>query len=688
MFSSPSTAQYEVLQGEYSISIVILSVLVAWAAAYTALSMNERSRKSGFFHQKLWLMFAAISMGIGIWSMHFVGMSALSLPVDMHYDRVLTFFSIVPAMIASFLAFYFSSRSRRTKTSYLIAGLVMGIGISTMHYVGMAAMKMDGVIYSYHFGLFSLSVVIAVVVSCVALYVFSILQHQSERFFVRVAIGFMLGIAVSSMHFTGMAAVTFYVPIDQPLMEGIAHSMDVLFLAKSVAVSMVVLFGLFLVSSVLDRYVAHQLRYFDSLTKLPNRRLFEKNVENLSYDTLAVWHLHDLESLNRANGYTFVDEVIKETSRVLKSMKPALADLYRLDGHRFAYVARDPKEGHMLQEAMEKTAELLRQPLLVKEQQVKLETVCAFSTIGVDEQPTDLYSQVMAVLNHPTIQFQHEIIHYNPVVHTQSFAQSLIADVERAMAENELYIVYQPKVSTALKRMVGVEALLRWEHPEHGFLSPAVFIPILEKNNKMMDVTDWIIDQVCQQLQAWQTNKEHNWLVAVNIPGNYVTSPRLLQNVVERIEFYGIDPKFLELEITETSFVKTIDGAIEAVNQFREKGFGVALDDFGTGVSSLSYLKKIPISTLKIDKSFVDGVPQSEKDSAIIQSIISLGESLKLKVVVEGVETKEQVAYLTTTCNSPVIQGYYYSKPLKAHEVVEWYSSSSTSACHSPSFVD
>ncbi|PAQ16085.1 oxygen sensor protein DosP [Bacillaceae bacterium SAOS 7] len=687
MFSSPSTAQYEVLQGEYSIPIVALSVLIAWAAAYTALSMNERSRKSSFFHQNLWLVLAAISMGIGIWSMHFIGMSALSLPVHMHYDRVLTFISVVPAMIASFLAFYFSSRSRRTKTSYLVAGLVMGTGISTMHYVGMAAMKMDGVIYSYQFGLFALSVVIAVVVSCVALYVFTILQHQTERFSIRVVIALILGVAVSSMHFIGMAAVTFYVPINQSLMEGMAHSMDVSFLAKSVAASMALLFGLLLVSSVLDRYVAHQLRYFDSLTRLPNRRLFEKNVENLSYDALAVWHLHDLESLNRANGYTFVDEVIKETSRLLKSTKPTLADLYRLDGHRFAYVARDPKEGRVLQEAMEKTAELLKQPLLVKEQQVKLETVCAFSTIDVDDQSADLYSRVIAVLNHPTIQFQHEIVRYNPTIHTQSFAQSLIADVERAMAENELYVVYQPKVSTALKKMVGVEALLRWEHPEHGFLSPAVFIPILEKNNKMMDVTDWIIDQVCQQLQAWQINKEHDWLVAVNIPGNYVTSPRLLHNVVDRTGFYGVDPKYLELEITETSFVKTIDGAIEAVNHFREKGFGVALDDFGTGVSSLSYLKKIPISTLKIDKSFVDGVPQSEKDSAIIQSIISLGESLKLKVVIEGVETKEQVDYLTTTCNSPVIQGYYYSKPLKAHEVVEWYSSS-TSACHSSNFVD
>ncbi|WP_203362951.1 EAL domain-containing protein [Bacillus sp. REN10] len=673
MFSTPSTAQYEVLQGEYSLPVVILSVLIAWVAAYTSLSMNERSHKSSFFHQNLWLVFAAISMGIGVWAMHFVGMSALSLPVHMHYDRLLTFVSIVPAMVASFLALYVSSRSRRTKKTFWIAGLMMGAGISIMHYVGMAAMKMEGVIYSYNVWLWLASVLLAVLVSCVALYVFSMLQHQSERFVVRLIIALILGLAVSSMHFTGMSAITFYVPSDQPLMSGKSHLEEVLFLVKSVSVSIILLLCVFLFSSMLDRYAEHQLRYVDSLTRLPNRRGFERNVAHLPYDALAIWHLHDLESLNRAHGYTFVDELIQTTSLLFTSMKPPLTDLYRLDGHRFAYVARGAKGVQALREAMEKTAERLKQPLLVKERQVKLETVCAFSTSTDKETPAELYSQAMAVLNHPTIEFQHEIIHYNPIVHTQSFAQSLIDDVERAMAENELYVVYQPKVSTSLRRMLGVEALLRWEHPEHGFLSPGVFIPILEKHNRMMDVTDWLIDQVCQQLQAWQTNKKHDWLVAINIPGNYVTSPRLLDCVTNRMEFYGIDPKYLELEITETSFVKKIDEAIEAVNKFREQGLAVALDDFGTGVSSLSYLKKIPITTLKIDKSFIDGVPESEKDAAIIQSIISLGESLKLKVVIEGVETKEQVDYLITTCNAPVIQGYYYSKPLKPEEVPAFF---------------
>ncbi|WP_338751166.1 putative bifunctional diguanylate cyclase/phosphodiesterase [Bacillus sp. FJAT-52991] len=673
MFLTPSTAQYDVLQGEYSIPIIALSVLIAWAAAYTSLSMGERSHKSSFFHQNLWLVLAATSMGIGIWSMHFVGMNALALPVYIHYDRILIVVSILSTMLASFLAFYVSSRSRRTKKTYLITGLVMGTGISVMHYVGMAAMKMEGVIYSYDIGLSIASFLLAVFVSCVALYLFYMLQHQSERFLIRIAIALILGLAISIVCVTEMAGVTFYVPNDYLLMNGESQWMDVLFLVKSVSASIALLLCLFLFSSMLDRYAEHQLRYFDSLTKLPNRRRFERNITNFSYGALAVWHLHDLESLNRAHGYTFVDEVIQEMSHLLTSTKPPLIDLYRLDGHRFAYVARDSKGVYALQKAMERTAELLKQPILIKEQQVKLQTVCAFAISSIDEKSLDLYSQVMAVLSHPTIRFQHEIIYYDPVVHNQSFAQSIMDDVERAMAENELYVVYQPKVSTAMQKMIGVEALLRWEHPEHGFLSPAVFIPILEKHDRMMDVTDWLIDQVCQQIQAWQTNRKHNWPVAINIPGNYVTSPRLLNYLMGRMECYQIDPQYLELEITETSFVKTIDGAIEAVNKFREKGLAVALDDFGTGVSSLSYLKKIPISTLKIDKSFVDDVPQSEKDAAIIQSIISLGESLKLNVVIEGVETKEQVDYLATTCNSLAIQGYYYSKPLKAPEVVEWY---------------
>jgi diguanylate cyclase len=172
----------------------------------------------------------------------------------------------------------------------------------------------------------------------------------------------------------------------------------------------------------------------------------------------------------------------------------------------------------------------------------------------------------------------------------------------------------------------------------------------------------------------WNTQGLKGFKVAINVPGSYFTSPLLMKILKESVSKYEIESTYLELEITETSVIDNIENAIRAVSEFKEYGFTVALDDFGTGVSSLSYLKRLPISTLKIDKSFVDDVPQSDKDSAIIKAIISLGHSLKLKVVIEGVESEEQIEFLSTNSENPIIQGYYYSKPLRAGELVDWVS--------------
>lgn len=241
------------------------------------------------------------------------------------------------------------------------------------------------------------------------------------------------------------------------------------------------------------------------------------------------------------------------------------------------------------------------------------------------------------------------------------------------MDENELFIVYQPKVHPEQNSVVGIEALMRWKHPVYGIISPAVFIPILENANRISDVTDWLIERVCQQLAAWTNIGIELPQISINIPGMYLTSPRLNKVINRSLLKYKIQASKIELEITETSVIHDIHNAISAVRTFREKGLSVALDDFGTGLSSLSYLKEIPISTIKIDKSFIDGVPNSAKDASILKSIIHLCYSLDLNVLVEGVETKEQVQFIMGLEKVPIVQGYYYSKPLTVEEYEHWW---------------
>ncbi len=670
-FNVPSTDLIE-LQGEYSFPIIGLSILIACVASYTALAMNKRAQQNSFFHRNFWLVLASVAMGFGIWSMHFVGMSAFSMPISMHYDQLLTVISIFPAMLASFLAFYIANRPKKIIWQYVMAGIVMGLGISTMHYVGMAAMKMEG-IYVYDVWLFTASIVIAIVVSFVALYIISTLQRYMENHFIQMMTAILMGLAVSSMHYTGMMAISIYVTPDHFYTSTTDHEVKLSFIILSVTVGMALLLSLLLLSSLLDRYVKYRTNHFDMLTSLPNRRQFERKLGNSSAkQTLAIWHLHDMEKVNRENGYLFGDEVLQHLAEIMISLRPSQTDLYRIEGNRFAFLARGTESETVFQNSMEKIAQALRQPFAFQDKEILVQAVCAWLPASQQNETSKIYSNVLAVLNSPSLQYKLDIVLYDPAIHTFTFEREIASDIERAMAEDELYLVYQPKINGKTREIVGVESLLRWKHPSYGILSPAVFIPILERNNQMLDVTDWVIERACCQLDQWRQEGTIVRQVAINIPGQYVTSSRLLRVLKRTVTKYDLESQQLELEITETSFVQSIDDAMRAVSVFRQEGFSVALDDFGTGVSSLSYLKQIPISTLKIDKSFVDEVPASEKDSAIIQAIIALGSSLNLTIVFEGVETEEQAQFLTSTCEQPIIQGYYFAKPMVAAEFVEW----------------
>lgn len=668
--NSPTNNSYMEINGEYSGLIVLFSIVIAVVASYTALSLNKRAKENSFFHKNFWLLLASLSLGFGIWSMHFVGMGAFSLPVNMSYNNIITLISIVPAMLASFIAFYLTNLPQRNFWSYTFAGIAMGAGISSMHYIGMYAMEMD-VVYTYDPLLFVASICIAIFVSIIAVYIFSTVQSYKINYIIQLLISLIMGLAISSMHYTGMAAMNFYIPEGYELHLVHSHMTEMYGLAVIVTVGMAMLLGILLLSSLIDRYIQYRANYYDALTQLPNRRLFEKKLQ--SPKVLAVWHIHDLEYINRQFDYSFGDDVILALVHLFKSRTPSKTEIYRIEGHRIALLTRDVDSAKQLIEALKEISDVLRQPILVKDQEVFSYGVCAISGTDHLGDALNIYTNVLAVLNYPSITYNHDIVYYDSNIHTYTFEREIAEDINRAMRDDELFLVYQPKVRLNSQNIVGLETLLRWDHPKYGVLSPAVFIPILEEYHRMIKVTDWIIDRVCQQIDNWKQQDISFQQIAINIPGEYVTSPLLLKVLTQKLNDYGLEPSQIELEITENSFVENMEEAMRAVGAFRREGFSVALDDFGTGVSSLSYLKQMPISTLKVDKSFIDDVPTSAKDSAIIQAIVTLGESLDLNVVIEGVETKEQVNFLTNTSKNPIFQGYYFAKPMKPHDLIKWY---------------
>jgi EAL domain-containing protein (putative c-di-GMP-specific phosphodiesterase class I)/NO-binding membrane sensor protein with MHYT domain len=664
MFSLPESKSIWILNGHYSIPIVVLSVVIACCASFTALSLNQRMQQNSFFHKNFWLSLSSIAMGMGIWSMHFIGMSAFMLPVPMKYNLFPTMISAVPAVLASYLAFYFANRTKQSAWLSIVAGIIMGIGISSMHYIGMAAMRMRAE-YVYKPWIFAASIVIAIVVSFVALYIFSALQKFMGNLFIKLMTSVLMGLAITSMHYTGMASVVFYVKGALKTPHVPEMDMSLIIFVVTIGISfLLIISGL---TSLLDRYVDYRLNYFDALTLFPNQRQFEKDLASIkNVQAVAVLHIHNLEKWINGYGYTFGDSIIKTVGDTLKSLP---AKVYRIEGNRFALI-----EGqNQLKGSLEDISSLLMRPIEIDGQQhIVIETVCAISRSNGKESVRELFSNCMTVLQHPSIRYKHEVIEYDEAVHTYSFERQIVQDIKNAISHNELFLVYQPKVCSKSGVISGLEALIRWNHPKHGLISPGVFIPILEENGQIFDVTDWVIQEVCRQVSVWLENGVPFSQVSINIPGPYVTSPRLLSVIHDNLQQYQISSDYIELEITETSVIHDIENAITAVSEFRELGLSVALDDFGTGLSSLSYLRRIPISTIKIDKSFVDGVPLSEKDSSLLRAIITLCYSLNLKVVIEGVEVQEQMDFIRSITEKPHIQGYYYSRPLKEKELINW----------------
>lgn len=654
------------LDVEYSIPIVIISFFLICIASYTTLEMNNRTEYHTIFPQNVWFVLGAIALGFGIWSMHFIGMFAFSLPIAFRFDRFLTVISIVPALLASFLSFYIAKRTARPSWLKHLSGVIMGIGTVVTFYVVMLAMKIEAY-YTVN--------VVVLALAIIATFIFSIFSNwiygniKGSRLSQLLA-SIVLSIAVCSMHYIGMASIRFYIPKNFYPTPSAFRMINMDLLVVNITIGMVILLGILILSTVVDRYIEYKAVNFDILTNLPNRRLFELKIKKHDFPQyLAIWHLHDLDHVNREHNYQFGDEVIQHLASIFKKFAPPKAELYRIEGHRFAFLVKNSVH---LQQSMDRISDVLRQPLVVHEKEVFLQAVCTISKANNKEEAANIYINALAVLNHRSILYNHDVLHFDPSIHTYTFDREIAESITKAMRDEELFLVYQPKVNGKTDEITGVEALLRWNHPIHGFISPGVFIPILEEYHQMIEVTDWVIDRVCKQISEWEKEGLIIPKVAINIPGQYVTSARLLNVLQATISAYKTKAQQIELEITETSFMKNMEEATKAVRNFQQAGFTVALDDFGTGVSSLSYLKQIPISTLKIDKSFIDEVPYSEKDSSIIKAIIGLGESLDLVIIFEGVESKSQVDFLKTACGTPVIQGYYFAKPMKSNELIGW----------------
>jgi EAL domain-containing protein (putative c-di-GMP-specific phosphodiesterase class I) len=244
----------------------------------------------------------------------------------------------------------------------------------------------------------------------------------------------------------------------------------------------------------------------------------------------------------------------------------------------------------------------------------------------------------------------------------------LESDLRHALERDEFFLHYQPKVEVATGRITGVEALLRWNHPRRGLIPPMEFIPLAEETGLIVSIGEWVLGTACARTKAWQDHGFPKLDVAVNLSARQFADPMLLSKLTNIIRRTGLDPSNLEVEITETLVMSHGEGAVSLLQQLKSLGVRIAIDDFGTGYSSLAYLKRFPIDSIKVDRSFIRDIPADSGDMNITRAIIAMAHSLRLRVVAEGVETADQLKFLRSQrCDT--VQGYYLHRPLPEAEV-------------------
>ena len=424
-----------------------------------------------------------------------------------------------------------------------------------------------------------------------------------------------------------------------------------------------------------------QLAHYDSLTSLPNRMLFYDRLgqtirqANRTKQAIAVFFidLDHFKDINDSLGHRVGDLMLQQVAQRLTTTVRACDTVARLGGDEFTIC---------IQNASTESSELVAQHLLAQFASpfdLEGKEVYISASIGITHYPFDGITVDELLVNADVAMYVAKSRGKNCY---QSFALEMNQladgrlemqhDLRHALERDELSRYYQPKIDLASGAIIGMEALVRWHHPQQGLILPGKFIPLAEETGLIVPLGEWVIRTACSQAMAWQQAGYAPLRVAVNMSSCQFKRPGIFNTVAAILVETGLSPEYLEIELTESVLLQGSESSIETLNQFRRLGITISIDDFGTGYSSLSYLNSLPIDSLKIDKSFIWNLASSSGDAAIITAIIAMASSLGLNVIAEGVETQDQLTFLKEK-GCLEAQGYFFSHPLPAAEIVKQF---------------
>jgi diguanylate cyclase len=677
----------------YNPWLVSLSIGIAILASFTSLRLAARVAESQGSSNWPWLALGSVSMGIGIWSMHFIGMMAFSVPIQLRYDIGLTLLSLAAAIVTSGFALKIASSAELGYARHIVCSLAMGLGIVTMHYTGMSAIPIVPSI-SYDPLLLIASVLIAVIASFTALWLAFKLRSATFKYLTIAQVGaaLIMGLAIAGMHYTGMAAAEL-----QPgaiCRGGVA--LDSQLFAVSISIATLSLLTITLIAGAFDASLvessrshavrlqsinsrlSHQATH-DALTNLPNRAQFLERLQNIIAacdpdhpDHVLAVMLIDLDRFKVVNdslGHSYGDGLLQEVAARLQKLLAEGDFVARLGGDGFLLMLRAKDTPAVIQTANALVHSLSR-VYNIEAMEVHLS-----ASIGITAYPFDR-CKADALISHAD-EAMYEAKHHGGNGYRFFVPGTTVFTKERLQLENDLriasqlgqlYLHYQPQVDIASGRIVGMEALARWQHPTLGWVPPDEFIPLAEASDLIMQIGRWILEEACRQARAWHERGFQDLSIAVNLSARQFRQPDLLAMILKTVAAHGLRPQHIELELTETVVMTDAHRSFEILEALHRAGFKVAVDDFGTGYSSMSYLKRLPVSKLKIDRSFVGDLGSSVKSDSIVKAVIGLAHGLGMVVVAEGVETKSQ-RFILNSFGCDQYQGYLFSRPKAASDV-------------------
>ena len=418
------------------------------------------------------------------------------------------------------------------------------------------------------------------------------------------------------------------------------------------------------------------LANYDALTSLPNRNLLNERVTkeieqawaNDSQFALMFLDLDHFKDVNDSLGHRYGDSLLIELTKRFQNLVRPQDTICRLGGDEFVFLLAG--SGHdVAKEVVERLLAAIEQPLVIDQYQLTITAsvgIAIYPDDGLDIESLQRNADVAMYRTKKETRNGYRFFSNQMQIQTSRHLQ-LVNALRQAIASGQLEVYYQPQMDLITKRLVGVEALLRWQHPQLGAVSPAEFIPLAETSGLIISIGSWVLEQAVQQIRQWQQAGIHDICVSVNLSSIQFRDPELPALVQQILHRYQVMPQALELELTEGVALENPEGAVNMMGALDLLGIRLSIDDFGTGYSSLSYLKKFKVYKLKIDQSFVRDISTDDEDKAIVIAIIQLARSLGLKTIAEGVETAEQEAFLLLHgCDE--MQGYHLSKPMSSQD--------------------